>query len=80
MVDSEHVLIFKTPVHLYTQEHSVRHFLLTNLVEQNGHYAWRINLEAISNHLVDLMGFPEFNTTYDGPTLFLGGSNSEYLR
>ncbi|KAK3555645.1 hypothetical protein QTP86_025623 [Hemibagrus guttatus] len=61
------------------EEHSVRHFLLSNLVEQNGHYAWRINLEAISNHLMDLMGFPEFNTTYDGPTLFLGGSNSEYV-
>ncbi|KAK3524371.1 hypothetical protein QTP70_028025, partial [Hemibagrus guttatus] len=61
------------------KEHSVRHFLLSNLVEQNGHYAWRINLEAISNHLMDLMGFPEFNTTYDGPTLFLGGSNSEYV-
>ncbi|KAF5906995.1 protein ABHD11, partial [Clarias magur] len=63
----------------HVKEHSVRHFLLTNLVEQNGHYAWRINLEAISNHLMDLMGFPEFSTTYDGPTLFLGGSNSEYL-
>lgn len=63
----------------HVKEHSVRHFLLTNLVEQNGHYAWRINLEAISNHLMDLMSFPKFNTTYDGPTLFLGGSNSEYL-
>ncbi|XP_053096016.1 protein ABHD11 isoform X2 [Pangasianodon hypophthalmus] len=63
----------------HVKEHSIRHFLLTNLVEQNGHYAWRINLEAISNHLMDLMGFPKFNTTYDGPTLFLGGSNSEYL-
>ncbi|KAG9265673.1 protein ABHD11 [Astyanax mexicanus] len=61
------------------KEHSVRQFLLTNLVEQNGHYAWRVNLEAISNHLEDLMGFPEFNTTFDGPTLFLGGSSSAYI-
>ncbi|KAI5622405.1 protein ABHD11, partial [Silurus asotus] len=63
----------------HVKERSVRHFLLTNLVEQNGHYSWRINLEAISNHLTDLMSFPKFNTTYEGPTLFLGGSNSEYL-
>lgn len=63
-----------------TQEHSVRQFLLTNLVEQNGHYAWRVNLEAISNHLEELMGFPEFKTTYEGPTLFLGGSSSAYIR
>lgn len=61
------------------KEHSVRQFLLTNLEEQNGDYGWRINLEAISNHLENLMGFPEFNTTYEGPTLFLGGSNSAYI-
>ncbi|XP_062868008.1 sn-1-specific diacylglycerol lipase ABHD11 [Trichomycterus rosablanca] len=61
------------------KEHSVRQFLLTNLVEQNGHYEWRVNLEAISNHLEDLMGFPEFSTTYEGPTLFLGGSSSAYI-
>uniref|UniRef100_A0A671QPF4 sn-1-specific diacylglycerol lipase ABHD11 n=1 Tax=Sinocyclocheilus anshuiensis TaxID=1608454 RepID=A0A671QPF4_9TELE len=58
------------------KERSVRQFLLTNLEEQNGHYGWRINLEAISNHLEDIMGFPDFNNTYEGPTLFLGGSSS----
>ncbi|TSL04267.1 Protein ABHD11 [Bagarius yarrelli] len=58
---------------------SVRRFLLTNLVEHEGHYSWRINLEAILNHLPDLMGFPQFDTPYEGPTLFLGGSNSEYI-
>ncbi len=62
------------------QERSVRQFLLTNLEEQNGHYGWRINLEAISNHLEDIMGFPHFSNTYEGPTLFLGGSSSAYIR
>ncbi|XP_029925163.1 sn-1-specific diacylglycerol lipase ABHD11 [Myripristis murdjan] len=61
------------------QEHSVRQFLLTNLVEQNGQYAWRVNLDAISAHLEDIMSFPSFNTTYDGPTLFLGGASSAYI-
>ncbi|XP_051960967.1 protein ABHD11 [Xyrauchen texanus] len=61
------------------KERSVRQFLLTNLEEQNGEYSWRINLEAISNHLEDVIGFPEFNTTYEGPTLFLGGSSSAYI-
>ncbi|KAJ8267167.1 hypothetical protein GJAV_G00139310 [Gymnothorax javanicus] len=61
------------------KEHSVRQFLLTNFVEENGQYAWRVNLEAISKHLEDLMGFPDFDTTFDGPTLFLGGSNSAYI-
>ncbi|XP_056093084.1 protein ABHD11 [Rhinichthys klamathensis goyatoka] len=61
------------------KERSVRQFLLTNLEEQNGDYGWRINLEAISNHLEDIMAFPDFKTTYEGPTLFLGGSSSAYI-
>ncbi|XP_018586006.1 sn-1-specific diacylglycerol lipase ABHD11 isoform X2 [Scleropages formosus] len=61
------------------KERSVRQFLLTNLVEQNGHYAWRVNLEAIADHLDHIMSFPKFNTTYNGPTLFLGGASSGYI-
>lgn len=58
----------------------MRQFLLTNLVEQNGHYAWRVNLEAISAHLDDIMSFPSTDTVYKGPTLFLGGASSAYIR
>ncbi|XP_022594404.1 protein ABHD11 isoform X2 [Seriola dumerili] len=61
------------------QLRSLVKFLLTNLVEQNGHYAWRVNLEAISAHLDDIMSFPSFNTRYEGPTLFLGGASSAYI-
>lgn len=61
------------------ENRSVRQFLLTNLVEQNGHYAWRVNLEAISAHLDHIMSFPSFNNTYEGPTLFLGGASSDYI-
>ncbi|KAG5284494.1 hypothetical protein AALO_G00027330 [Alosa alosa] len=63
----------------HVKERSLRQFLLTNLVEEDGQYSWRINLEAISNHLDDIMNFPEFNTSYEGPTLFLGGTNSAYI-
>lgn len=61
------------------KEHSVRQFLLTNLVELNGHYSWRVNLEAISAHLDHIMSFPSFHTAYPGPTLFLGGASSAYI-
>ncbi|XP_075052716.1 sn-1-specific diacylglycerol lipase ABHD11 [Mixophyes fleayi] len=61
------------------QESSVRQFLLTNLVQENDHFKWRVNLEAIANHLPDLLDFPEFHTTYPGPALFLGGANSPYI-
>ncbi|KAK7925374.1 hypothetical protein WMY93_007684 [Mugilogobius chulae] len=61
------------------KEHSVRQFLLTNLMELNGHYAWRVNLDAISAHLETLLSFPHFETPYEGPTLFLGGASSAYI-
>ncbi|NXJ69746.1 ABHDB protein, partial [Rostratula benghalensis] len=57
----------------------LRQFLLTNLVEVEGRYIWRVNLEAISHHLADIMNFPAFHKPYPGPTLFLGGSNSPYI-
>lgn len=63
----------------WVKEHSVRQFLLTNLIEQNGHYAWRVNLDAISAHLETLMGFPSMDSAYEGPTLFLGGASSAYI-
>ncbi|NWI68883.1 ABHDB protein, partial [Todus mexicanus] len=57
----------------------LRQFLLTNLVEMEGRYVWRVNLEAISHHLTDIMNFPVFHKPYLGPTLFLGGSESPYM-
>lgn len=62
------------------QELAVRQFLLTNLIEQDGHYTWRVNLDAIIKHLDNIMSFPDFDTSYLGPTLFLGGGNSPYIR
>ncbi|KAM5180763.1 sn-1-specific diacylglycerol lipase ABHD11 [Mantella aurantiaca] len=61
------------------QEAAVRQFLLTNLVQENESFKWRVNLEAIANHLQDLLDFPEFQDPYPGPTLFLGGANSPYI-
>lgn len=67
-------------VPLLRQHPQLRQFLLTNLVEVEGRYVWRVNLEAISHHLEDIMSFPDFHKPYPGPTLFLGGSNSPYIR
>ncbi|XP_050784916.1 protein ABHD11 isoform X2 [Gopherus flavomarginatus] len=61
------------------QVSAVRQFLLTNLVEAEGRYMWRVNLEAISHHIANIMGFPVFHTPYPGPTLFLAGSDSPYV-
>ncbi|MBN3289797.1 ABHDB protein, partial [Polypterus senegalus] len=63
----------------FVKDHSVRQFLLTNLIEENGLYIWRVNLDAITKNLDSLLGFPELDTSYSGPTLFLGGGNSPYI-
>ncbi|XP_048374381.1 protein ABHD11 isoform X2 [Sphaerodactylus townsendi] len=60
-------------------EPTIRNFLLTNLVSSEDQFVWRVNLEAISHHLNEMMSFPDFQTSYTGPTLFLGGSKSEYI-
>lgn len=59
-----------------------RAFLLQNLVFDGGAARWRINLEAIERGMPDLVGFPPIppETTYAGPSLFIGGGRSDYLR
>jgi len=54
----------------------LRDFILTNIDQRQGKYCWRINLDAVEKHLEDILGFPQFSTTYGGPTLFLGGDKS----
>ncbi|XP_054857599.1 protein ABHD11-like [Eublepharis macularius] len=61
------------------QEPAIRNFLLTNLVSSEGKFMWRVNLEAVSNHLNEILSFPDFQKPYSGPALFLGGSKSEYI-
>ena len=59
-----------------------RAFLLQNLVLESGAARWRINLAAIEREMPVLIGFPPIppGTTYAGPSLFIGGGHSDYLR
>ena len=47
----------------------------------SGGYRWRVNLDAIDRHMADIMSFPHFESAqaYTGPTLFLGGGDSDRL-
>jgi esterase len=59
-----------------------RAFLLQNLIFESGAARWRINLEAIEHEMPTLIGFPAIpaGVTYSGPSLFIGGGRSDYLR
>ncbi|XP_070219198.1 sn-1-specific diacylglycerol lipase ABHD11 isoform X1 [Bos mutus] len=61
------------------QSASIRQLLLTNLVEVDGRFVWRLNLDALAQHLDKILDFPARQETYSGPTLFLRGGNSQFL-
>jgi pimeloyl-ACP methyl ester carboxylesterase len=61
---------------------NVRAFLATNLQTRAGRLAWAPNLEALLAGMEELKGFPPPPDPgrYDGPTLFLRGGLSRYVR
>ncbi len=62
-------------------EAGIRHFLLTNLEQRDGAWQWRVPLQRLRDGLPILRGFPAVaDRNYPGPTLFLHGGDSDYLR
>lgn len=64
-------------------EKSLRDFLITNLAKaENGDFRWRINLETLERCFNEgVANFPDTSgLKFNGPTLFIGGSKSDYLR
>ncbi|MBT3883418.1 MAG: alpha/beta fold hydrolase [Rhodospirillaceae bacterium] len=63
-------------------EPGLRAFLLTNLGRGADGFEWRINLAGLKAQLADLHGFPiaPGACAYDGPTLFIAGALSKYIR
>ncbi|XP_063502478.1 sn-1-specific diacylglycerol lipase ABHD11 isoform X4 [Symphalangus syndactylus] len=41
------------------QDMVVRQFLLTNLVEVDGRFVWKVNLDALTQHLDKILAFPQ---------------------
>jgi pimeloyl-ACP methyl ester carboxylesterase len=61
-------------------DRATRGFLLLNL-RLGAAPAWRINLDAIATSLEALAGWPEpEDAPYPGPTLFVAGGRSDYVR
>ena len=60
----------------------LRQYLLQNLRVSGGRSEWRINIEALSRRLEDILTFPDVpkGTQYPGPALFLYGTESDYVQ
>ena len=41
---------------------------------------WKLNLDTLISEMPTIMGFPDISGSYDGPTLFLTGADSDYVR
>ncbi|MGD9866358.1 MAG: alpha/beta fold hydrolase [Pseudodonghicola sp.] len=41
---------------------------------------WRLNLDVLAADMDQILAFPELNSHWDGPALFLTGSESDYVR
>ena len=59
-------------------EDGVRAFLLQSLDVKRK--AWRLNLDALAAEMDGIIGFPEVTGRFEGPTLFLSGAESDYVR
>ncbi|WJY23115.1 alpha/beta fold hydrolase [Fontisubflavum oceani] len=59
-------------------EDGVRAFLLQSL-DVKGR-AWRLNLDVLETFMPRIIGWPEIAGQFDGPTLFLSGAASDYVR
>ncbi len=64
----------------YVSSFKIRQFLLKNLQYQEDQtYAWRINLDAIQGHASDIGRGISGDYHFDQPTLFIRGSESNYI-
>jgi esterase len=65
-------------------DRAIRGFLLQNLMldAASGRVRWRCNLDALSDGMADIIGFPEdlLGMAYLAPTFFLTGADSNYVR
>ncbi len=59
-------------------DRSLRAFLLQSLSLSDGAPRWKLNLPVLKAHMDDMIGFPAFDTSFDGPAFFLHGGASDY--
>lgn len=58
-------------------EAGVRAFLLQSLEVKDRR--WKLNLDALDQAMEQIIGFPDVSVSFDGPTLFLTGADSDYV-
>ncbi|ERM83640.1 alpha/beta hydrolase [Rhodonellum psychrophilum GCM71 = DSM 17998] len=64
----------------YISDSGIRQFLLKSLGrDQDGNFIWKINLPVITAKIENVGEALDLDGTFDNPTLFMGGANSNYI-
>ena len=58
----------------------VRAFLLQSLDLKSDPPRWKLNLEVLREEMECITGWPDTPGVFDGPTLFVSGAQSDYVR
>ncbi|MEX2591840.1 MAG: alpha/beta fold hydrolase [Anditalea sp.] len=65
----------------YVKEKGIRQFLLKSLGRNGeGKYVWKINLPVITEKIKNVSEAIDQDSSFDHPTLFMGGANSDYIQ
>ena len=65
----------------YEKDKGVRQFLLKSLGRNDqGNYFWKINLPVITEKIENVSRAIDHQGSFDKPTLFMGGANSQYIQ
>ena len=64
----------------HVKEMGVRQFLLKSLYQdESGAWKWRFNVSGLMKSYTHIIDWEQTNQTYDGITLFIKGSESDYI-
>lgn len=66
---------------LIVPDDSLRAFFLQSLdIKAEGGPRWRLNFDALAANMGKIVGWPGTDGRFDGPTLFLSGGDSSYVK
>ena len=63
----------------YVEIPGVRQFLLKSFAKTEAGWAWRFNVPALERNYANIMGWPDDERRFEGPTLFIKGGESDYM-
>jgi pimeloyl-ACP methyl ester carboxylesterase len=63
----------------HISDFGIRQFLLKNLAREKEGFRWKMNLDVIANQIEEVGKALNQNASYEGATLFVRGSKSDYI-